>query len=119
MSNQCQVIVEAMNPMADTMALLVKESGEVKEWLSSVERHLNIHAGASLKSEGSQRTAAISTSNECSPVNLIAPVHKIKAKVTAADNPEQAFLQWILNLMEVAESYQNCVWTVLLRFHIQ
>jgi hypothetical protein len=37
MSNQCQVIVEAMNRMTDTMALLVEESGEVKDRLIRVK----------------------------------------------------------------------------------
>jgi hypothetical protein len=45
-------------------------------------------------------------------VNLIAPFHKIKAKVTVADKPEQSFLQWILN--RGAESYEKLCWTVLL-----
>jgi hypothetical protein len=105
MSNQCQVIVEAMNRMTDTMALLVEESGEVKERLTRVERHLNIHSLGALNSEGSKRTGALSTSHVRSPVNLIAPFKEIKEKVRAADNPEQAFLQWILN--RGAESYQK------------
>jgi hypothetical protein len=37
MSNQCQVIVEVMNRMTDTMALLVEESGEVKDRLIRVK----------------------------------------------------------------------------------
>jgi hypothetical protein len=52
-----------------------------------------------------------------SPVNPIALFQKNEAKVTAADNPEQVFLQWILN--RGASPIKNCVWTVLLQFHIQ